>query len=166
MKITPAQLKRLQVLYGQFARKSLDAGDGRDARLSWASEQTGRTITSFSDLESIEAKRMIDGLQQLLNVKAPNQSPEPSREQRRQQGTAGRHDGAPNLTTLAGPRDLAMLDRDRVALGWDEARLEAFMRGKKSPTKGRTTLLTLTDINMTHWALQRFIRAAKKATQP
>ena len=81
--ITTPQLRRLQTLYSQFERHTLDAlGPGRTSRLEWATQACGRRIDSFKDITLVEGKRLIEQLQGVLNVKAPNISP------RRQSRTA------------------------------------------------------------------------------
>ena len=166
MKITPAQLKRLQVLYTQYERHSLDCpGADRAARMRWASEATGRQIDSFSDLTLDEATRLIDGLQRTLGTKAPNKSPRRrlTRHDAQKKGTEGRHDQIHNERTIAGPSEFAMLQRDIDRLGWDQARLDAFLRGPHNPMKSRRSAVqTLGDANNVHWALIRFIRSGKE----
>jgi hypothetical protein len=156
--ITPAQLKRLQVLYRDWERHSLDCpGPSREARMGWASQATGRAISSFNDLTKIEAKRLIDSLQGVLGVKAPNKSPRrrQTRKDGEKMGTEGRHDQIHAETTLVGPHELEMVQRDLSRLGWTEARLEAFLRSPCSPLKGSHSIRTLGDANKIHWALKR-----------
>src|ERR1700681_3595407 len=61
-KISSAQLKRLQVLWGQYASHEMTKYSRAD-RLIWASEQTKRTILSFTDLTLSEASDLINLLQ-------------------------------------------------------------------------------------------------------
>jgi len=75
MKITPPALRRLQVLYGQYEAHSLDCAPGREGRLAWASERTGRAIASFSELTVEEGIRLIDGLQRAVGHKVPSKTP-------------------------------------------------------------------------------------------
>jgi hypothetical protein len=157
MNITPQQLRRLQVLYGQYERHSLDlSGKSREERLEWASERIGRVIKSFKDLTLDEAKKLIDALQGLLNVKAPNQSPRKrmSRRDRVNAGTAGRRDQATKEIVLITAADIARVQKQLDRLGWDQAQLERFLLGPNGPLKGRAQLRTLADANKVYWALK------------
>jgi len=156
--ITPAQLRRLQTLYSQFERHTLDApGTGRTSRLQWASEAVGREVLSFSKLDRVEAKRLIERLQGVLNVKAPNKSPRrQSRKHGQKLGTEGRRDQIHNETTLAGPAEFALIKRDLDRLGWDQARLDRLLQSPRSPLKGATRITTLAQANKLHWALKNF----------
>src|SRR5437868_2604059 len=102
MNINPKQLIRLQVLYTQFERHTLDVESGREARIAWASQQTGRAIASFKDLTLDEGKRLIDGLQRMLGVKSPNKSPRKrmGRKSAEKAGTEGRRDQIHTETTM------------------------------------------------------------------
>jgi cytochrome c2 len=55
---------------------------------------------------------------------------------------------------MASGADLERIQADLTRLGWDQARLEAFLRSPKSPTRGRTAIRTLADANKVHWALK------------
>ena len=161
MNITAAQLKRLQVLYTQFERHSLDCpGASRADRLTWASDATGRKVESFSMLTVDEAKGLIDGLQRTLATKAPNKSPRRrlTRHEGQKMGTEGRHDQIHAETTIAGPHAIEMIARDLSRLGWDQARLTAFLASPRGPLKGGTTIRTLADANQVHWALKRIAK--------
>ncbi len=156
--ITAPQRRRLQTLYSQYERHTLDVVDSsRAARMQWASAQIGRPIDSFNGLTKIEAKRLIEQLQGILNVKAPNKTPRrQSRRLAEKMGTEGRHDQIHDETTLAGAHEAELIQRDLTRLGWTEARLEAFLRSPRSPLKGRHSIRTLGDANAIHWALKRF----------
>ena len=156
--ITSPQLKRLQVLYGQFERHSLDCpGTARASRLQWASSTTGRAIASFKDLTLDEGRRLIDGLQTSLGAKAPSKTPRrrPTRRDAEKKGTEGRHDQIHAETTLAGPAEFNMIARDLDRLGWDQSRLGGFLRSSSGPMKRSDTIRTLGDANRVHWALKR-----------
>ena len=156
--ITSAQVQRLQILYGQFERHTLDApGAARQDRLQWASAACGRIIGSFKDLTLEEGKRLIDGLQNSLGVKAPSKAPRRKQTRRdgEKKGTEGRHDQIHPDITLAGPSEFALIRRDLDRLGWDQARLEAFLASPRGPNKRSTVIRTLGDANRVHWALKR-----------
>jgi len=156
MKITGPALKRLQVLYRQFEAHSLDAGPTREDRLAWATARVGRQITSFSDLTVEDGIRLIDELQGLVGHKVPSKTPRRrlSRKNAEKAGTEGRRDQIHDETTMASAADIERIQKDLDRLGWDSARLEAFLRSPKSPTRGRTQILTLADANKVHWALK------------
>ena len=157
--ITQPQLTRLQILYGQFERHSLDCpGADRSYRLTWATQQAGRPVTSFKQLTVDEGIRLIDLLQRHLGTRVPSKVPRrrPTRRDAQKLGTEGRRDQIHNETTLAGPSEIALLKGDMDRLGWDEARLEAFLRSPRSPLKGVTRLTTLGHYNKLHWALRNF----------
>lgn len=154
--ITKPQLRRLQVLYGQYAHHSLDAATTREGRIAWASSQVRRTLTSFSDLSIDEAKKLIDGLQTVLGVALPSKTPRRrmSRRDAQKAGTEGRHDQAHQETTLAGDKDIRRIQRELDRLGWDQARLEAFLRSPRGPNARSTAIRTLAEANRVYWALK------------
>lgn len=154
--ITAPQLKRLQVLYAQYERSSLDADCGRQGRLEWASERLGRTIASFKDISLDEAVKMIDGLQRALGVALP-QKPRrrPSRRDAQKAGTEGRHDQIHAESTIVGDKDIRRIQREMDRLGWDQHRLEAFLASPRGPNQRRTAIRTMGDANRVYWALKR-----------
>lgn len=156
MNISKPALRRLQVLYGQYEAHSLDCTPGREGRLAWASQQTGRAIASFSELTVDEGIRLIDGLQRAVGHKVPSKTPRRrlSRVAAEKAGTEGRHDQIHAETTMASAADIERIQDDLARLGWNQSRLEAFLRSPKSPTHGRVTIHTLADANKLHWALK------------
>ena len=162
--ITPAQLRRLQVLYGQFERHSLDSpGAARQDRLYWATQATGRAISSFKDLTLDEGKRLIDSLQLTIGHKVPSRTPrrKQTRHDSEKKGTEGRHDQIHPEVTIAGPAEIEMIQRDLDRLGWSQAQLEAFLASPRSPIKPSRTIRTLGDANRVHWALKH-VKPAKE----
>jgi hypothetical protein len=157
MNISKPALRRLQVLYGQYEAHSLDCGPRREGRLAWASQQTGRTITSFSNLTVEEGIRLIDGLQRAVGHKVPSKTPRRrmGRTQAEKAGTEGRRDQIHDETTMVSPADLERIRKQLDRLGWDQAGLEHFLRSPKSPTQGRVQILTLRDANRVYWGLKR-----------
>lgn len=155
--ITPAQLRRLQVLCKQYESHSLDFGSGREERLHWASTQIGRPVTSFSVLTTDEGIRLIDTLQRVLGVRSPNQSSERSnsRHARRKAGTEGRHDQSHWEQTLVGDKDIRRIQREMDRMGWTQDRLMAFLASPRGPNDRRTSIRTLGDANRVYWALKR-----------
>jgi hypothetical protein len=156
MNITPPQLRRLQVLYGQFEAHTLDVDRGRGARLNWASQRLGRVVDSFSNISIDEGRKLIDTLQGVMNVKAPSKTPRKrmQRKQAEKAGTEGRRDQIHNETTLASAEDFAAIQNHLARLGWDQSRLDKFLLSSRSPLKGRTQIRTLGDANKVRWALK------------
>ena len=166
MNITAPQITRLQILYGQFERHSLDCpGSDRTSRTAWASSTLGRPITSFKELTLEEGKRLIDGLQRSLGTKVPSKSPRrrQTRKDGEKKGTEGRHDQLHAETTLVGPEDLRRIQADLTDLGWDQAGLDRFLSSSKGPNKRSTIIRTLGDANRVHWALKRIKQSKEKA---
>lgn len=155
--ITSGQLKRLQVLYGQLARHTLEGAD-REARLRWASGLVCRPIASFSDLSHSEAIHLIDTLQGQLGVKAPaKRRKRLSREDAQKAGTEGRRGQESRELTMAGPRELARIQYVLGLIGWNQSQLEGFLRSRQSPLRHKSSpeIRTLGDANRVWWALKR-----------
>src|SRR5580765_435992 len=131
--ITAAQLTRLQVLWGQYARHDM-AKYSRADRLIWASEQTKRTILSFKDLTLSEASDLINLLQTELGIKETSPAVRPRRFRSRIKdrdlahaaGTEGRR-GSRSKLTIASTADLGMIDAQLTDMGWTRDRLDAFL---------------------------------------
>lgn len=168
VKINAAQLKRLQTLYGQFAARSLDAGGSREARIAWASEQLGRTISSFSELSKHDATKLIDTLQGGLGI-APSPRRKRPRSNSQAAGTEGRRNrAADNMRTLPTQADLDRIQNALERLGWSKSQFEAWLRSVRSPLArkmGKTrvaptdvTLRTLHDCNRVWWALKQMLK--------
>ncbi|ABF42375.1 hypothetical protein Acid345_3374 [Candidatus Koribacter versatilis Ellin345] len=162
--ITKGQVQRLQVLYSQYERHTLDATRGtREERLQWASQQTGRLISSFKDLTLDEAKGLIDALQRLLNVKAPSKRTR-RREDARRAGIDGRRDGQEfkKEPRLASAEDLATIERFYLRLDWTRDRFDAWLCSPSSPLGKRSNpqIRTLADANSVRWGLKRLLQKA------
>lgn len=154
--VTRTQLRRLQTLYGQLAAHAQEGAD-RASRLQWASELTGRRIGSFSDLTLDEAKRLIDGLQGQLGVKAPaRKNKRLDRDAARRAGTEGRRGSSNAQTTLVSAADLARIQYALDLIGWTQAQLDAWLRSPRSPLGSRAnpSIRTLADANHVWWALK------------
>jgi hypothetical protein len=161
--ITHRQMKRLQTVYGQFARRSTDItataaqtpAEAKAARIAWASERTGRTIRSFSDLTFAEAQLLIDWLQGVMGVKAPaTKRPRLDRRAAQAAGTAGRHDDRNTETTMASAADTARIQYVMGLIGWSEETLQRWLVSGRSPLRGRSAIRTLKDANKVYWALK------------
>jgi hypothetical protein len=162
-KITPAQMKRLQVLYSQLVRTTFDGGDGsREARLAWASQLLCRSVSSFRDLTQGDARHLIDVTQQQLGVKVPARKRDRlSGEKAMQAGTEGRRDGERGKHTLVGPRDLARIQYALDLLAWTQEQLEGWLRSPRSPLGKRSnpSIRTVGDANRVWWALKRMAQS-------
>ena len=179
-KITKPQLKRVQVLYGQFAARSYDAGSSREARMAWASEQLGHLVGSFSDLTKDEAHKLIDTLQGGLGI-APSPRRRRPRTNDRAAGMEGRKSEDTNnadaavrsaqVRTMPTQADLDRIQNALQRLEWSTAQYEAWLRSVRSPLArkmGKTrvaptdiTLRSLHDTNRVWWALKQMLKARK-----
>jgi len=172
--ISAAALRRLQTLYSAYASRALDVVfDGeqhsRAFRLRWASESCGREITSFRELTKAEGNTLIDVLQT-----AVGQATEPPRRQRKKMdreaaraaGTEGRRDGDRGRISLPDQEDFRRIEDALTRLGWDQARLEKWLRSPSSPLgrKANPQVRTKGDANRVWWALKRILKREGKWT--
>jgi hypothetical protein len=163
-KITPGQMKRLQVVYGQLARHTQQGAD-RAARLAWASQLVCRPIASFSDLTEEDARHLIDTVQGQLGIKAtvrPRRRLD--RHAAQKAGTEGRRNHDSDEITLAGPSEFARIRYVLEMLGWSQAQLEGWLRSPRSPLSRKATpsISTLGDANRVYWALKGMATAQGK----
>ncbi|HEY6349619.1 MAG TPA: hypothetical protein VI636_09440 [Candidatus Angelobacter sp.] len=175
--ISKGQIKRLQTLWGKYARHEM-VKNSRDERLRWAnsvlSHRTSpRTspISSFAELTGSEASELIDLLQSDLAIPETHPNIRPSRYSRRYRdrdsaraaGTEGRK-GTLSKVTLATAEDLALINEQLKHMGWNRTRLDAFLQSPSSPLSNRSnpTLRTMADVNRVLWAL----KGIAKATAP
>ena len=142
MQITKAQLGRLQVLFAQLVSHEIGMDGSREGRIAWATERTGRPISSFRDLTCSEASYMIDGIQGHLGVKAPvmRRTARPDRDQARRAGLDGRKDGkeVQDAPQMARPEDMARIQRllDELAKpphSWNHQTFINFLNSARSP---------------------------------
>jgi hypothetical protein len=162
--ISPAALQRLQILYSQ-ADKRFDLGSSREDRLAWAIKLTGRSIASFKDLYVSEGKQLIDALHASLQIKETSPSrPRLAKRDAEKAGTEGRHDQIHAETTmlLGNEQIFDLITAELNAIGWDQARLKAFLRSPRGPNNHRDTIRTLGDANRVHYALKRMVARARK----
>jgi hypothetical protein len=136
-------------------------GADREERLRWAGQNIGRTVSSFKELSSAEAAHLIDLLKGAMGQYSPPR-PRPSRERAHDMGTAGRRSAARDLLVMASQDDLALLQRDLDELGWDQARLTAFLAAPSSPLKHGSAIRTLADVNKVHWALKNILARERR----
>jgi len=161
-------MKRLQTLWGMFARHAnLDAKD-REARLGWVAGAIGRQISSFHELRADEAKTAIDAIQKHLPAEMLTKR-RPSRRTAHAYGTAGRK--AKGRSEIGAPREIRMADAETWRLldgllgklGWTRERLDAFVRSSKSPVRAHA-IRTLGEANRVIWVLKSMLRRAETAS--
>lgn len=151
-------MKRLQVLYGQLARHTMEGAD-RASRLAWATLLVRRPIASFSDLTGEEARHLIDTLQAQMGVRVPAQK-RLDRDAAQRAGTEGRRGDATRSSTMVSAADLARIQYALDLLGWSAAQLDGWLRSPSSPLRGRSPAIrTLGDANRVWWALKRMAQA-------
>jgi len=141
---------------GNMLAHSLDTGTTREDRLVWAATRIGRKVDSFSALTIDEGITLIDGLQRAMGVKLPSKQPRrrPTRRDAEKAATEGRHDQIHHEITLVADKDVRRIQRELTRLGWDQARLDAFLASPRSPNARRTDIRTLGDANRVYWALK------------
>ena len=169
--ISGAQLKRLQTLWGLYWKKITegqprlggDSSASREARIGWLTGMAGRAIASAKDLSGEEARHAIDALQKSPLLEGLVQKRRADRRTAKAYGTAGRR-GTPKSKEIVLPSAEAWAKLDAVlrSLGWDQARLAAFLRARTSPLRGRAKIYTLADLNRVLWALEGIERRAKR----
>jgi hypothetical protein len=154
--ITGRQMRRLQTLWGLFARQAhLEAKD-REARIGWVAGAVGRQISSFKELTAAEAKIAIDAVQKHLPPELVKASA--SRRTAHAYGTAGRRSAHKSGDVrMADPGTLQLLANLCTALGWGRERLDAFLRSPKSPVRSGT-IRTLAEANKVIWVLKSLLR--------
>lgn len=131
--VSKPKLKRLQTLWGQYAKREILDGDPRAARLAWATEQLGRTIASFSSLSYQEADQLIEKLHGFLGIQSPVHVRRGSYADRMSRAQDGKKDGASKQAHFASTDDLARIDKAIERLGWTRDRFDAWMRSTSSP---------------------------------
>jgi hypothetical protein len=162
--ITPAQMKRLQVLYGQLARHTQEGVD-RASRLAWASQLVRRPIVSFKELTLADARHLIDTIQGQLGIKTPARPRHRlDRQTAKKAGTEGRRGQVSNETTLAGPSEFARIRYVLDLIGWSQAQLDSWLHSPRSPLSHKATpsIRTLGDANRVYWALKGMATAQGK----
>jgi hypothetical protein len=164
--ISGKQMKRLQTLWGLFARQSKLDGKDREARLGWVAGAIGRQVASFKELTAAEAATAIEAVQKHLPPELLRRK-RPSRDTARAYGTAGRKPGRDNSRSrLAGEIRMAdaetwhLLEVLLGKLGWTRERLDAFLRSSKSPVHGKA-IRTLAEANRVIWVLKSMLRRAE-----
>jgi hypothetical protein len=162
-KISPLQLRAVQTLFALYARHSLEAAaaDPREARLAWASQNLGHQVASFADLRGVEAAKLIETLKRSLGqeVKPPIRRTR-DRQTALALGTHGRRGRSVEMEILAGPEEIAAIERLRERLGMTREDFESFLRSRSSPIgrRGGRELRTVSDCNRVRWALKNMLK--------
>jgi hypothetical protein len=171
---TRDQVVALMALYSQWEKHALPEGaDPRAARLAWASEHTGREVSSFSNLSLDEARNLIDMLKGSLGQPL-GEKPRPwrrvySRDRAQAAGRAGRRGDASSLIQLASPEDLARVDELLRRLDWTQEQFNAWLRSPRSPvgSKDQFAIRTAAQANRIYWALKAMlVRAGRWQPAP
>jgi hypothetical protein len=154
--ISQAQLRCLQTLSSQATFDGETESEKREARLTWAGELLGRTVTSFRELRDDEAAKLIAALKEALGQL---NDPPRRRNRSRESSLAGRRGVVLAVEILASNADRAAVDDLRRRVGMSE---EAFANwlgsSRSSPTRGRRELRTAADCNRARWALKSMLR--------
>lgn len=155
------QIVALQSLCNAWHSRMLTDEDPRSARLAWASEQLGRSVSSFSDLSANEARQLIDLLKTSLGQKL-KQQPQPwrrvnARDRAHEAGTAGRRGNRrSDVIHMASPDDLARIDEALQRLDWTREQFETWLKSGSSPLGRRedSAIRTVAEANKVWWALK------------
>lgn len=174
--ITRDQLKRLQTLWGKFARHEM-LPTTREERLRWANDQLNYPdpadrLTSFNQLTLAEASSLINALQSALGIKETSpaaghrlyRSRIKDRVRAHAAGTEGRRGSKTH--TMAAAEDLEMIDHQLTAMGWTRAQLDALLASPSSPLgrKSNPTIRTVGEVNRILYALKGITRRALGST--
>lgn len=133
----------------------------REQRLAVASRVIGRTISSFTELSSDEAARLIDALKKALGQETRPRRKRPDRDQAQAYGTAGLRANSSNEIRLVDEDTLQLVNRLLAKLGWDQARFSNFLRSNSSPVRSGA-IRTLPEANKVIWALKNMVRAQER----
>jgi hypothetical protein len=153
--ISAAQLAKLQTLWSQHARHSLDVpDDSRQERLVWASAAVGRKISSFKDLTLDEASHLIDALAAAAGII--------TRDRAHAMGTDGRRGARRRVLVIASQADQRRIQDAVERLGWDQEHFNNWLASTTSPLKSREKQVrTQADANRVWWALKSILRRQK-----
>jgi hypothetical protein len=179
--ISPQQLRALQSLWAEHARRCAEGGEGiqpqereqarilgvpslpsadsRETRLQWAAQQLGRAVASFTELSGAEAGVLIDALKRELGqAVTPPRRKRMDREAAEHFALDGRKGYTPRVEQMATAEHLAEIARLRERLGWSAEEFEHWLRySASSPVKGGK-LLTVSAVNRVRWALKSMLR--------
>jgi hypothetical protein len=167
-KISPAQLKKLQTLWGLLwkwygsapPKAAYDGMPSGEARLAWVAAAIGRSILSTSDLTRGEAETAIGELVKLLPAHLNKKKRRLGRRQAQELGTAGRAKNVSGSEQLAGPEEWRHIETLMEQLGWTRERLDGWLRSMHSPLRPRSQIRTLGDANRVRWGLKRILKRA------
>ncbi len=164
--IAPAQLRALQTLYSKWSARTVDdASDPRAERLSWASQNLGRSVSSFKELTRYEAYQLVNVLKVSLGQavkEKPGRRRIRSRDLAQAAGTEGRRGAQSSVAFMVSADDLARIDNAISRLGWTREHFDEWLRSSSSPLKGTadSQIRTLADANRVWWALKAILKKA------
>ena len=157
------QIVALQSLYSKWQAHTIeDLADPRAARMEWASENIGHAVSSFKELTSDEARRLIDVLKESMG-QALTRQPRPwrrvsERTRAHEAGTAGRKGVRSSIIQLASPDDLARVNEALNRLGWTEDRFKMWLHSSSSPVRNiGDSIRTVSEANKVWWALKAML---------
>ena len=165
MKITKAQLARLQTCYAQMGSRIVGFENTREARLQWASAVLHRDVTSFSALTLDQARILIDAAQGELGGRAPLKS-KPQRAQTAEAARRAGLDGRKFDTEFAAQPEMVSAELvERIQsyyqrLGWGAPQFNAWLSSRSSPLRGRHSVRTTAEANKVLWALKGMLKDA------
>ncbi len=157
--ISRPKLKRLHTLWGMFCRRAQIDPQDRAARLGWLTGAVGRPVQSSKELTRAEADLALSAIQAYLPPEMVRHT-RPSRERARAYGTAGRKNtqGGKTIDLIDKPT-WKLLEELMHVLGWDRARLDAFVVSQHGPKR----LVTMGDANKVIWAFKQMLRRKAKS---
>ncbi len=136
------------------------SSEARSERLAWASQNIGRTVSSFNELRASEAGRLIKLLKRALGQEILASRRRPlDRETALAYGTAGRRGCEEKQIHLVADETWKLIDLLLEKLGWTRDRLDRFLRSSKSPVPSGS-IRTLSEANRVIWALKGMARRA------
>lgn len=151
--ITKLQLRCLQTLWSVKMRAAgiSSADDSRDMRHQYIEVATAGRAKSATELSFPDARRVIDMLsreQQGLQID--------NAEVAQAAGTHGRRGFQSAHEVMVGEPQVRLLRQVQLRLGWDYARLDAFI--ERQLGQGRE-IRTMADFNRVYWGLKRIAKA-------
>ncbi len=156
--ITKLQLVALQTLWAKKMRLAgIDpaSDDSRSMRHEYIRTATAGRAAQTKELNRVDARRVMDliaadaGERRALRIR--------DREAAHDAGNHGRRDYHGGALRLIGDGDRELLRRLQAAVGWDQARLDAFIARQLAGRQMRT----VADLNKVVWPLKRMARVKR-----
>lgn len=160
--ITPAQLRRLQMLWRRCTRGShLSEERDRELRHAYIEIVTRGRARATNELTAADAARVIRRLERA--TRRPRQAAYAY-----VAGTAGRRGYDEHREVKASPAAFRLLDRHAAALGMTARQLDRFI-ARHYASRGlrrRADIHTLADLNRVLWGLKALLRRRPRAASP